>query len=100
MDEIEQQTETTEEELTRPDVVVPLSEYWKDLGARWGIHRNEWKEATRDVKGATENFLESEFYADAKEFTITWYNKIRQKIKEMSADPVANVEETLPTDSE
>ena len=100
MDEIEQQTQTTEEELTRPEVVVPLKHYWKDLVARWGIHRYEWKEASRDVKVTTENFLESEFYGDAKEFTITWYHNIRQKIKEMSADPVPKVAETLPTDSE
>jgi len=72
------------EDTERPEVVVSLDEYWKDLVARWSIHRYEWNILSTKIR-------ESSVYIKTKAFVLKTY----ESAKEQFDDPVTKVEETI-----
>ena len=47
---MEENTPVEERKFERPEVKITAREYWDDLKARWGIHRYEWQEASKELK--------------------------------------------------
>ena len=82
---MEENTPVEERKFERPEVKITAKDYWEDLKARWGIHRYEWQEASKELKEMADDINQSDWFITLKRFTANSYRSIKVKIEEVAS---------------
>ena len=82
---MEENTPVEERKFERPEVRITARQYWEDLKARWGIHRYEWQEASKELRVIAEDVNESDWYITARRFVVKSYHTVKDKITEVAS---------------
>ena len=101
---MEENTPVEENKFERPVVKITAKDYWEDAKARWGIHRYEWQEASKELKEIAEGINQSDWFITSKRFVkntskIVW-DKINEVASLESTPAGEKVEETQVEESE
>ena len=81
---MEENTPVEENKFERPEVKITAKDYWEDAKARWGIHRYEWQEASKELKEIAEGINQSDWFITSKRFVKNTSKLVWDKIQEVA----------------